>query len=596
MRWKITNTNTVVGGERIKNTNKKLYVTVGDIVGMGKSASEAVKNAMVNVKTLITGLQQDPALAGQVAGATLIQNLLNPLYVVIKGTEIYQKLMAVADVVTPIVKLIARGTGVWCSPGNAADIGQIVLGIVNEILVGLITSIIVRLKNWIWNYEFLIKDINTMSSEEISKILEKLSGDLKAEIEAIFNGTTAISTWMNGDTLTKGTANFVIVEQYKDEVQNEVNKYNSLSSIQLPGGTAQALANTLLGKQTEHHGPYWVSEYEVPNAEKEGTKRYFRGSLSDGGIQYSDDGGNTWVQSEQKTKSFNSFAKINIGTDEEPQYRYLAGSVPYIKEENLISIVETDWQRGEGDQFSKDYYKYNAAEKKTELYTKFEKDSNDKYYYIARETKGCFDASDYTKGDGVYRSDDNGLNWTKCNCSEFENIGKLWEFKEKFNGDEDTIPSRVVACDYDYKGVWYTEDGDTFSRSQVKRTDAGELEDITYGRWVDVRDYENDKVHGHTSNIDANATIQEATVSILVHPTTANIASTASIKIVNFKERLDELYGDVWRKIRNLIHENYDIAHPYYSEVFWKTLRNKVFKGEYTLEDYNAGTDLQYHL
>lgn len=595
MRWKITNTNTVIGGERIKNTNKKLYVTVGDIVGMGKSASEAVKNAIVNVKTLITGLQQDPALVGQVAGATLIQNLLNPLYVVIKGTEVYQKLMAVADVVTPIVKLIARGTGVWCSPGNVADIGQIVLGIVNEILVGLITSIIVRLKNWIWNYEFLIKDINTMSSEEIEKILKKLSGDLEAEVKKIFNGSAAISNWMNGGTLTKGTANFVIVEQYKEAVEAEISKYNNMSSIQLPGGTAQALANTLLGKQKEHRGPYWVSEYEVPNAAKKGTKRYFRGSLNDGGIQYSDDGGTTWIQSEQRTKSFSSFAKINIGTEEEPQYRYLAGSVPYIKEENLISIVEADWQRGEGDQFSKDYYKYNAAEEKTELYTKFEKDSYDKYYYIAKESKGCYDANAYIKGDGVYRSDDNGLSWIKCNCDEFENIGKLWEFKKK-QGDKEPIPSRVVACDYDYKGVWYTEDGDTFSRSQVKRTDAGEREDITYGRWIDVRDFENDKIHGHTKDIDANITIQGPIVHTLVHPMTANITNTASIRVINFKEKLDELYGELWRKLRNLIHENYDIVHSYYSEVFWKTLKDKVFKGQYTLDDYNAGTDLQYHL
>lgn len=592
MRWKITNTNTVVGGERIRNTNKKLYVTVGDIVGMGKSASAAVKNAITNVKTLINGLRQDPALMGQVAGATLVQNLLNPLYVAVKGTEVYQKLMAVANVVTPAVKLIARGTGVWCSPGNAADIGQIVLGVVNEILVGLITSIIVKLKNWIWNYEFLIKDINSMSSEAITNLIAKLSTQLQVEVKNIFGSGTTLTPWMSGSTLTPGSANWVVVEECKKAETELKSKYNNKSRIVLPLGTAQAISNILQsgsgsggsssGLQKQHHGPYWVSEYEVPNSPKAGVRRYFRGSLSNKGIQYSDDGGITWQQSEQRIKSFSCFAKINIGTEANPQYRYLAGSVPYIAESNLKSIDEETWQKGTHGQYNKDYYKFDFTESKAEKYSKFEKDSNDKYYYIANEKNGCYDATGYIRGDGVYRSDDNGIHWIKCNCSDFENIGKLWEFKQKVGE-----PTRVVACDYNYGGVWYTENGNTFTRSQVRRSGTGNLENIVYGRWTEIKDYDNNKIHIHTADLNSSTLIREPIVHTLVHINSEPASSAAVFKPATIIDKIEEFYGNTWRQIRRLIHQDYDVESSFYSAAFWADLRERVMSGLYTLEDYN---------
>lgn len=589
MRWKITNTSVVAGNERITNTNKKLYVTVGDIVGMGKSASEAVKNAIINVKSLITGFKQDPALMGQVAGATMVQNLLTPLYVVIKGTEVYQKLMTVADVVTPIVKLIARGTGVWCSPGNAADIGQIVLGIVNEILVGLITSIITRLKNWIWNYEFLIKDINTASSEAIAKMMSALGKELDVAVRRGFGGVGAFNTWIAGSNLTAGSASYATYEKYKEALGDLKDGLNAASVLPIPSGTAQSLANSLAGKSPEYFSDYWVSAY-APEGAPAGTLRLFRGSVNDKGIQYSDDGGKTWTQSKQKNKSFGCFAKINIGTEEAPKYRYLAGSIPYIAKANLVSITDSTWSKNEYGQYDKDYYMYNKTSGKTEKYTKFRKDSHNKNYYISKEAKGCYSSNDsYVKGDGVYRSDDNGDTWIKCNSNDFENIGKLFEFKKK-TGE----PSRVVACDYDYKGVWYTEDGDNFSRSQVKRTAAGELEDITYGRWNVVNDFDNDKIYGHPSSMLAKATIT-AKVGILNHTSAKPITAKTSI-VATITDKVDELYGALWRRIKLAIHKNYNINWAYYSAEFWADLRDRVNKGQYTWEDYEAGKDLKYKL
>lgn len=593
MRWKITNTSVVAGEERITNTNKKLYVTVGDIVGMGKSASEAVKNAIVNVNSLIAGLKQDPALIGQVAGATMVQNLLTPLYVVIKGTEVYQKIMTVADIVTPIVKLIARGTGVWCSPGNAADIGQIVLGIVNEILVGLITSIIARLKNWIWNYEFLIKDINTASSEAITKMMNALGKELKIVVGRGFGGAGAFTTWMTGSNLTpdsaSGSASFATFEKYKEAIGDLKSGLNAASALPIPSGTAQSLANSLAGKSPEYFSDYWVSAYAPPET-AEGTLRLFRGSVNNKGIQYSDDGGKSWTQSKQVNKSFGCFAKINIGTEEKPRYRYLAGSIPYIAKENLVSITDSTWSKNEYGQYDKDYYMYNKTYGKTEKYTKFRKDSHNKNYYIAKEAKGCYSSDNsYVKGDGVYRSDDNGVTWIKCNSSDFENIGKLFEFKEKIGE-----PSRVVACDYDYKGIWYTEDGDNFSRSKIKRAAAGEFEDITYGRWNVVNDFDNDKIYGHPNAISARAIIT-AKVGILNHTSAKPITAKTSV-IATIIDKIDDLYGALWRRIKLAIHKNYNISWDYYSAEFWADLRSRVFKGQYTWEDYEAGKDLKYKL
>ena len=131
--------------ERKTTTTKTQYITVGDIVGAASSMAGAVKNVVKTIPGYINIFKNN----GDAASASLAQvalNIATPLAGIIQGAEVYKKMMNVINTLTPIMKLIARGTGVWCSPGNAADISNIVLGTVQQILVAVVTQIIIALK------------------------------------------------------------------------------------------------------------------------------------------------------------------------------------------------------------------------------------------------------------------------------------------------------------------------------------------------------------------------------------------------------------------------------------------------------------------
>lgn len=590
MRWKITNKTETVGNQKIKTTNKQFLMTVGDIVGVGKSASSAVLNAIKNIKTLAKGFADDPSLAGQTATTTLISNLLTPLYVVVKGTETYQQLMAVADIVTPIVQMVARGTGAWCSPGNIADIGQIVLGVVQEVLIGIVTQIITKLKNWIWNYEFVIKNINEKSSQEIISILTTLQATLKTSTKTLLSSITStqLSSMASGNGLLADEV--VTTEQYRKRVASTKSNLNDLSVFVLPDGTSTTLMNALNETPVEQYGSVYYTEY-VTNSKKQYV-RLLRGSLNNKGIYYSDDGGSTWTQSLKKDNSFCCFTKINIGTEEKPAYRYIAGGAPYIKQSDFKVVEDTEWSKS-NDQYDEDYYYYNNL--KVQRYTKSEKDSLEISKAIYETANGCYKASDYLKSTGIWYSDDNGNTWIKSNFeSNEEYIGNLFEFLKKSSGDKSNpIPSRVVACSYDYHGIWYSEDGINWERSTI--TYGTTPEKSSYGRWVDIKDFTNNKIHIATKDIEATTNVEaEVYTLVLAKSKTINIASTALITIPQALEKLQEQFRDLINEILLYIHKHYNYTNiSYYTSKFWSDLVQKIIKKEYTLQDAKNGKDLQ---
>ena len=131
MRWAI-NTKVVEekvstqqkGKSTVQTTNKTLrttrtqYITVGDIVGAAKSATGAVKNLVARLPNYINQFRSNPYAKSQAQANTaqMILNIASPLATILQGAEVYKTIMKVVGILTPIMKLIARGTGVWCSP------------------------------------------------------------------------------------------------------------------------------------------------------------------------------------------------------------------------------------------------------------------------------------------------------------------------------------------------------------------------------------------------------------------------------------------------------------------------------------------------
>jgi len=177
MRWEIkTKTETTSDSKKVITT-KKQYITIGDIIGAGKSVIGAVKNAVRQIPGWIKVFKNN----GQTASANLAQTALNiatPLAAIVTGAEYYKTATNVINTLTPIMKLIARGTGIWCSPGNAADIGNIVLGTVQQLLVALVTQAIIALKDWLWNIEIPLQEITTEASYAITKNLKEASNSI----------------------------------------------------------------------------------------------------------------------------------------------------------------------------------------------------------------------------------------------------------------------------------------------------------------------------------------------------------------------------------------------------------------------------------
>lgn len=468
MRWKVASTEVSENkstGIKTTTKTKQLTITIGEAVGVGKTAVGAVQAASKTLKTL----NKEYSKAGLAPFASTASVLAN----VIKSLDVYKKVMSVVEKVTPIVQLAARGSGMWCSPGNAGDIGQIVLGQVQKILVALVVSSINTLRDYVWNYEFVIAEIKESFEEEINKNIEELSEAVNstALTDCIANLASDSSSDGSGDGSGSGSGDF------SDSLLDGISS-----------GTLD-LSNSI--DWNGDSDSKWFSTAYITEYSKNKNKRQLRGSIKNLGIQYSDDDGETWTQSEQKDGSWYCFAKI-LSND---KYVYVAGSKDFIS--SLKESSDSNWKK------DTNYY-YNDGENNLTL-TKYYKDTN---------SFDGLDKDEFEASKGIYYSLDNGITWKSTNITN--NINCLCEFEEKEN-----YSATIVAGSDDFNGCFYTEDGITWTSS------------YTEDKWLQIS--ANDETFRRVSRISV---IDHNKVSAL-NVGTGSIFSGAVI--VNFEAEISNL-------------------------------------------------------
>ena len=180
MRTVQTKITTVKGDQKYITTKTITYMKVGDLIGTAKTAYDLGKVLRRKKSSILTTLKQ--------YGVSYINNLLTPLIALVTGMDIYKKLMLAIQIATPIAKTIARGSGIWASWGNAADIASILLSTVSQVLVQIATIFLLKMKDMIWNFEFKIKEVSNQTvvsaisnatSDTVTKCNEIIKGKIK---------------------------------------------------------------------------------------------------------------------------------------------------------------------------------------------------------------------------------------------------------------------------------------------------------------------------------------------------------------------------------------------------------------------------------
>lgn len=431
MRWKIKSVKTTedkAAGTRTTVKTQQLVVTVGEAIGVAKTAAGAVQAAAKSLKTL--------SKANPKAGLSPLAASASVLSTVVQGLEVYKKVMGVIEKVTPVVQIVARASGLWTAPGNAGDIAQIILGQVQKVLMAIVLSSINILKDMIWNYEFVIKEINPKFTEPINRNLENLNKQLSGSVlQECLNGIV-------GDSNTSTNADSFISNISDGEIS--------------------------LGDVFNDTG--WYSEaYKTQLETGENTVRMLRGSYVNTGIEYSNDGGKTWNQTNQETGSWYHFAKIKVNN----QWRYVAASRDYIK--TLQDAQEfsdnTNYYYNDGVGI-KEMTKY---QKETEEYPPKIKDS-------------------YEPSLGIYYSDDDGISWTESNITT-DNINCLCEFEEKSGDPDNYVPSITAASD-DFNGCYYTTNGEHWTQTFQNE------------KWLNINAYDDIWIRVNNLNSEFNINVQ----------------------------------------------------------------------------------------
>lgn len=288
-------------------TTKRPYVTIGDIIGTSKSAYAAV-SALKKAKG-------NSSIAKTAAAA-----LIDPLIALLTSMSVYKKIMSVVGKVTPIVKLIARASGIMHSPGNSSDIAEIIFGELQKILVYLAVTAVVELKEFIWNLEIPLVQIDSTASEPITEAIEENGKKLSSTVVNIITSLESMTDDSSSDASDYSNS-------YVEELEEMQEEESELAGI--VAGT-----NTTDGKAVT----YKFSDIKTTDKEIAGTsyKRLIAGSSEDKGLFYSDDNGTTWIQS--------NVTSGNYVTIEGEKEDYCSGSGPVLKATSDSS-------------FSKEYYK-----------------------------------------------------------------------------------------------------------------------------------------------------------------------------------------------------------------------------------------------
>lgn len=563
---------------------KTQYITVGDIVGAASSMAGAVKNVVRTIPGYINIFRNN----GDLASANLAQvalNIATPLAGIIQGAEVYKKIMNVVNTLTPIMKLIARGTGIWCSPGNAADIANIILGTVQQILVAVVTQIIIALKDWVWNFEFKLRDITTETSIIITKNLKGTSSRINKKVHSSLNYST-LNAGLDVQSLAAASSGSLVPTGAQTELSKLIQQLEDQAGAEASlAGQAEEIRKAIAAGLHPAFGDSWITEYHLDTEHL----REFRGSTNNNGIQYStiENGKIVWKQSNKENGSFCCFGKISKS---DGTAIYLAGSSPWIYKTDLTLNDDTAWQIDENhdNMYNKDYYIYDSvkdAERRNSNFHKASrslKDSVDINVQTNKKAVRCYEVNiPSAPAIGIWFSTDNGETWNQSSITDAY-IGSFFEYTEKPG-----YPTTAVAARYDYHGLLYSEDGNNWGISQV----AGE--DLNYGRFIDLKDLKSEKFRANSIDITGTVSMT-ASVNVLSH--TGYIeegieVSTNPIEVItNNSEVLDRL-----RAILDYIHHNYNNYNndPYYlrrfDDAFWTQLIADIKNNTYTMQNAIRG-------
>ena len=489
--------------------------------------------------------------------------------------------MNTINTLTPIMKLIARGTGVWCSPGNAADIANIVLGTVQQILVAVVTQIIIALKDWVWNFEFKLRDITTESSIIITKNLKSSSARINKKVYSSLNYST-LNQGLDVQSISAVNSGSLLPTTTQTELSKLIKQINDQAgqSASLEG-QAEEIRKAIIAGLHPAFGDSWITEYNIDGEHL----REFRGSTNNNGIQYStiENGKVIWKQSNKLDGSFCCFGKINKS---DGTVIYLAGSSPWIYKTDLVLNTDSEWSQDSHNMYNKDYYIYDSvkdAERKNNNFHKANKalkDSVDIETQTTKKAVRCYNAIPTKPAIGIWYSVDNGENWYQSNITDAY-IGSFFEYTEKPN-----YPTTSVAARYDYNGLLYSENG---SRWEVSKTNG---ENLDFGRFIDLKDLKSEKFRTNSVDIEAIATITATVYTLSRH--TINQEINVSISPLEITVNNEETTNKI-RKILDYIHYNYNSYNGdvYYlrkfDDAFWTQLIADIKSNDYTMENAIRG-------
>lgn len=187
MRTVQTKSVTKQGNSQKTVTKTITYMKVGDLIGTAKTSYDLAKTLRRKKNVIGKTLKQ--------YGVQYINNLLTPLIALITGMDVYKTIMSIIEIATPIAKTIARGSGIWASWGNAADITSILLSTISRIIVQIATIFLLKMKEMIWNFEFKIREISNQTVIEMIAMATKDTVDqCKEKVDEAIKKTPGTET------------------------------------------------------------------------------------------------------------------------------------------------------------------------------------------------------------------------------------------------------------------------------------------------------------------------------------------------------------------------------------------------------------------
>lgn len=150
---------------------------IGNSFGDTDAMGTFVGNAKSIAVTSLSSTQNELKTFAIKYGLGPIQGLVGPVIGLFKSSEIFQKVMTVYTTVKPLIQTAARSSGVMFSPGNLAEIGMILQGEIQKLLVSLLAMVKELLINLVLNFELEIQ----LSSKETAPIISEEQNKIEEE-------------------------------------------------------------------------------------------------------------------------------------------------------------------------------------------------------------------------------------------------------------------------------------------------------------------------------------------------------------------------------------------------------------------------------